>query len=207
MSDNQQKLSLASRRAIERGYDSRGPQWLTEFDVAPLKGDFAYQEGVIRRDPSSVLYIDGLYHCWYTKGEGETLGFNANDPEAKVFPWDLTQVWHATSKDSITWQEQGVAIARGKPGEYDDRAVFTPEVFAHLGKYYLVYQTVETPYTNRQYEHIAIAQADSPLAHGTSQLRQSLAQAKMVCGLGMKTTALPLVKKAVLIAIKYTIRV
>ncbi|MDN3377455.1 MULTISPECIES: family 43 glycosylhydrolase [unclassified Pseudoalteromonas] len=162
MSDNQQKLSLASLRAIERGYDSRGPQWLTEFDVTPLKGDFAYQEGVIRRDPSSVLYIEGVYHCWYTKGEGETLGFNANDPEAKVFPWDLTEVWHATSKDSITWQEQGVAIARGEAGQYDDRAVFTPEVFAHLGKYYLVYQTVETPYTNRQYEHIAIAHADSP---------------------------------------------
>lgn len=71
------KLSLASLRAIERGYDSRGPEWLIEFDVELLKGDFEYQEGVIRRDPSAVIFADGLYHCWYTKGEGETVGFGS----------------------------------------------------------------------------------------------------------------------------------
>lgn len=157
----QKKLSLASKRAIKLGYDKKGPEWLIEFDVKELKGDFAYQEGVIRRDPTAVILVDGLYHCWYTKGEGETKGFTDN-PDDKVFPWDKTEVWHATSKDSITWEEQGPAIQAGEPGQYDDRAVFTPEVLEHQGKYYLVYQTVQAPYTNRQFEEIAIAWAETP---------------------------------------------
>lgn len=155
-------LSLASQRALERGYDKQGPDWMVEFDVSPLKGDFAFQEGVIRRDPSSVLNVDGTFHCWYTKGEGETVGFGSENPNDKVFPWDLTEVWHATSTDGETWKEEGPAITRGEPGAFDDRAVFTPEVLAHEDKYYLVYQTVQAPYTNRQYEEIAIAVADSP---------------------------------------------
>ncbi|WP_440874121.1 glycoside hydrolase family 117 protein [Thalassotalea sp. PLHSN55] len=156
------KLSLASKRAIERGYDENDARWLTEFDVHELKGDFAFEEGVIRRDPSSVIQVDNVYHVWYTKGEGETVGFGAASPDEKVFPWDLTEVWHATSTDGEYWQEQGVAISRGEAGAYDDRAVFTPEVLAHNGKYYLVYQSVQYPYTNRQYEQIALAIADSP---------------------------------------------
>lgn len=157
----EKKLSLASQRAIERGYDNRGPEWMVEFDVVELKGDFAYQEGIIRRDPTAVIKVNGLYHCWYTKGEGETKGFTGNI-EDKVFPWDKTEVWHATSEDKITWKEQGPAIQAGEPGNYDDRAVFTPEVLAHDGKFYLVYQTVKSPYTNRQYEEIAMAWSDSP---------------------------------------------
>lgn len=158
----EKKLSLASKRAIERGYDSFGSEWLTEFDVHELKGDFAFEEGVIRRDPSSVINVDGIYHVWYTKGEGETVGFGSDNLDDKVFPWDLTEVWHATSKDGEYWEEQGVAITRGEAGSYDDRAVFTPEVLAHQGKYYLVYQSVQYPYTNRQIEQIAIAVADNP---------------------------------------------
>lgn len=155
-------MSLATRRAIERGYDKQGPEWLTEFDVIDLKGDFAFEQGVIRRDPTSVILVDGTYHCWYTKGQGETVGFGSSNKADKVFPWDLTEIWHATSKDTLTWHEQGPAIQRGEAGEFDDRAVFTPEVFTHQNKYYLVYQTVQFPYTNRQYEHIAIAWSDTP---------------------------------------------
>ncbi|MCF7364426.1 glycosyl hydrolase [Vibrio sp. A1-b2] len=166
MNSPQKKLSLASLRAIERGYDRRGPEWLIEFDVQELKGDFAYQEGVIRRDPTAVIQVDDLYHCWYTKGEGETKGFTGN-PDDKVFPWDKTEVWHATSVDGITWEEQGAAIQVGKPGSYDDRAVFTPEVLVHEGLYYLVYQTVQSPYTNRQFEEIALAWSDSPFGPWT----------------------------------------
>lgn len=161
MSNTEKKLSRASLRAIERGYDQKSSDWMTEFDIEPLKGDFAFEEGVIRRDPTSVIKVDGLYHCWYTRGTGETVGFGGA-PEDKVFPWDLTEVWHATSEDTITWKEQGPAITRGEPGRYDDRAVFTPEILVHEGKYYLVYQSVQYPYTNRQIEQIALAESDSP---------------------------------------------
>ncbi|TBR37996.1 glycosyl hydrolase [Marinomonas agarivorans] len=159
---NNKKMSLATKRAIERGYDDKDASWFIEFEVCELKGDFAYEEGVIRRDPTAVIEVDGTYHCWYTKGVGETVGFGSPDPMAKVFPWDLTEVWHATSTDKETWQEQSCAITRGEAGRYDDRAVFTPEILAHEGKYYLVYQTVKAPYTNRQIEEIAIAWADNP---------------------------------------------
>ncbi len=45
--------------------------------------------------------------------------------------------------DGWDWQEQGLAVGRGPAGAFDDRAVFTPEVLAHAGKYYLVYQVVK----------------------------------------------------------------
>lgn len=178
MGNSTKPQSLATKRAIERGYDNSGPEWMVEFDVEPLKGDFAFQEGVIRRDPSSVLLVDGLYHCWYTKGTGETKGFGSDNPDDKVFPWDLTEVWHATSEDGLTWNEQSAAITRGETGTFDDRAVFTPEVMAHEGKYYLVYQTVQYPYTNRQYEEIAIAHADSPFGPWTKSTSPILSPSK-----------------------------
>lgn len=155
------KLSKASLRAIERGYDQKNSDWVIEFDVQELGGDFAFEEGVIRRDPTSVINVDGLYHCWYTRGEGETVGFGGA-PEDKVFPWDKTEVWHATSPDSYDWKEEGPAIQPGEAGSYDDRSCFTPEVLAYEGRYYLLYQTVKAPFRNRSKEHIAIAWADSP---------------------------------------------
>lgn len=160
--EQDKKLSKASLRAIERGYDETTADWVFEFDIESLGGDFAYEEGVIRRDPSAVIYVDGLYHCWYTKGKGETVGFDSDDPDDKVFPWDKTEVWHATSADGFDWKEQGPAVQPGEPGAYDDRAVFTPEVLVYGGRYFLVYQTVKAPYQNRTKEHIAIAHSDSP---------------------------------------------
>jgi len=162
MSNENKKLSLASKRALEREYDKKDSSWMIEFNVVDLKGDFAFEEGIIRRDPTSVIKVDDLYHCWYTKGQDETVGFGSDNPDDKVFPWDLTEVWHATSPDQITWKEQGVAISRGAAGEFDDRAVFTPEVLQHENMFYLVYQTVQYPYTNRQIEQVALASSNSP---------------------------------------------
>jgi hypothetical protein len=82
-SENNQKLSAASKRALAY---TKGPEWIVEFREADLQGDFAYESGVIRRDPSAVLKIDGTYYTWYTKGEGETAGFGSADPSQKVFP-------------------------------------------------------------------------------------------------------------------------
>ncbi len=157
-------MSAATKRAIERGYWEKSKEWFCEFKLYDLGGDFAFEEGVIRRDPSAVLKVDDTYYCWYTKGTGETVGFGSGDPDAKVFPWDKTEVWYASSKDGWEWKEEGCAIGHGPAGSYDDRACFTPEVLAHDGKFILVYQTVKAPYTNRVIEEIAMAIADSP--HG-----------------------------------------
>lgn len=159
MNENTQYLSAASRRALQY---TKGPEWFCQFKEHECTGDFAYEEGVIRRDPSAVILVGDTYYTWYTKGEGETAGFGTGDPNAKVFPWDLTEVWYATSKDGWSWQEQGLAVGRGPAGSYDDRAVFTPEIFVHRGRYYLVYQTVKAPYVVRVKNQIGMAVADSP---------------------------------------------
>ena len=156
---DQKPLSAASQRALAY---TRGPEWFTEFRLHDLKGDFAYEPGVIRRDPSAVIKVGDLYHVWYTRGTGETVGFGSGNPDAKVFPWDLTEIWHATSRDGWEWHEQALAIPRGQPGSYDDRAVFTPEILHHGDTFYLVYQVVKAPYVNRVKEHVALAIADSP---------------------------------------------
>ncbi|MEM7113164.1 MAG: glycosyl hydrolase [Chloroflexota bacterium] len=159
LSTTTKKLSAASIRALDY---TKGPEWFIQFREADLGGDFAYKCGVIRRDPSAVLDIDGSYYVWYTKGVGETAGFGSGDPKAKVFPWDLTEVWYATSKDGWEWKEQGLAVGRGEAGAYDDRAVFTPEIFAHEGTYYLVYQVVKAPYVVRVKNNVGMAVASSP---------------------------------------------
>lgn len=156
---NTQFLSAASKRSLAY---TKGPDWFCEFREYDLVGDFQFEEGVIRRDPSAILKIDDLYYVWYTKGEGETIGFGSGDPTKKVFPWDLTQVWYATSKDGWDWHEQGLAVGRGPSGSFDDRAVFTPEIFTHQGKFYLVYQVVKAPYVVRVKNQVAMAVADSP---------------------------------------------
>lgn len=155
---NSQKLSSASQRALNY---TQGPEWFCQFKVSDLKGDFQYEEGVIRRDPSAVIKISDTYYVWYTKGEGETVGFGSGDSSKKVFPWDLTEVWYATSKDGWNWKEKGLAIGRSPAGSYDDRAVFTPEIFAHEGRYYLVYQVVKAPYVVRVKNSIGMAISES----------------------------------------------
>ena len=153
------KLSAASKRALNY---TLGPEWFCQFRVSDLQGDFQYEESVIRRDPSAVIQVGDTFYTWYTKGEGEIAGFGTGDPSKKVFPWDLTEVWYATSKDGWVWHEQGLAVGRGPDGAYDDRAVFTPEIFVHEGTYYLVYQTVKAPYVVRVKNAVGMAVADSP---------------------------------------------
>ncbi|MGJ8721664.1 MAG: glycoside hydrolase family 117 protein, partial [Salinibacterium amurskyense] len=120
------------------------------------------EEGVHRRDPSSVLDVDGTFHVWYTKSVGNAVGFTTGDPLAKVFPWDWSEVWHATSNDRVHWTETDRAIGRGPDGRYDDRSVFTPEVLEYDEKFYLVYQVVQSPYRLRSFESIAMAVASTP---------------------------------------------
>lgn len=158
-SENRRLMSAASKRALAY---RKTPDWFCSFTIQDTTGDLAFEEGVHRRDPSAVIQIDGVYHVWYTKSVGPSAGFRSGDPSKKVFPWDLSEIWHATSKDGREWKEQGLAVGRGPAGSFDDRSVFTPEILAHDGKYYLVYQVVKAPYVVRVKEKVAMAVADSP---------------------------------------------
>ncbi len=157
---NPDSLSAASKRALQ--WPDLGNEWYIEFSVHDLKGDLAYEEGVVRRDPSSVIKLNGKYFVWYSKSTGPTQGFAGNIENDKVFPWDRCDIWYATSEDGWTWKEEGLAIPRGEKGAYDDRSVFTAEVMEWKGTYYLCYQTVKSPYNVRVKNQVGLAWSDSP---------------------------------------------
>ena len=159
---NPDHLSAASKRALN--WPKIGNEWFIQFKTHDLKGDFAYEEGVVRRDPSAMIQVDDKYFVWYTRSTGETQGFHGDVETEKVFPWDRCDIWYATSEDGITWKEEGLAVARGEKGSYDDRSVFTTEIMVHEGKYYLCYQTVKSPYNKRVKNQVGLSWADSP--HG-----------------------------------------
>lgn len=153
-------LSAASKRALQ--WDDLSNEWFIEFEVFDLKGDLAYEEGVVRRDPSAVIKIDEKYYVWYSKSTGPTDGFAGDIENEKVFPWDRCDIWYATSADGITWKEEGLAVPRGPKGAYDDRSVFTVEIMTWEGMYYLVYQTVKSPYNVRVKNQVGLAWSNSP---------------------------------------------
>ena len=152
--------SAAMRRF--QGPDEGNP-WFTRFGYMPIQG-LGYERGVVRRDPSCILQVDGLYYVWYTRGAHgrPPVGHERATDTLPAMPWDLCDVWYATSSDGHTWQEQGPAVQRGLAGAYDERSVFTPDVLAHDGRYYLVYQASPAPTWRCTPESIAIAWADSP---------------------------------------------
>ncbi|MGS0526420.1 glycoside hydrolase family 117 protein [Zobellia nedashkovskayae] len=117
----------------------------TDFIFKEVTG-IGYEEGVTRRDPSSVIMVDSLYYVWYSKPQINTplVGPNDATDSTRAFHWDLCDIWYATSNDGYNWEEQGIAIHRGPKGRYDHRSVFTTDVLVADGKYYLAYQAAES---------------------------------------------------------------
>ena len=173
---NPDYLSAASKRALAWPKDL-GNEWFGEFEVQDLKGDLAYEEGVVRRDPSALIQYNGKYFVWYSRSVGPTQGFAGDIENEKVFPWDRCDIWYATSVDGWTWEEEGLAVPRGEKGAYDDRSVFTTEILEDKGKYYLVYQTVKSPYMVRVKNQVGIAWSDSPYGPWTKSVAPILSPA------------------------------
>ncbi|WP_298502120.1 family 43 glycosylhydrolase [uncultured Maribacter sp.] len=117
----------------------------TQFKFEKLEG-FGFEKGEERYYPSSVIKVDGTYYMWYSKpmSNTEVVGPNKATDSSRAFHWDLCDVWYATSKDGYKWEEQGIAIQRGKVGRYDHRSAFNPDVLLANGKYYLAYQAAES---------------------------------------------------------------
>lgn len=158
---NKNYLSAASKRALKWPNDL-GNEWFFEYKVFDLKGDLAYEDGVVRRDPSALIKENGKYYVWYSKSTGPSQGFGGDVVNDKVFPWDRCDIWYATSEDGLTWKEEGLAVARGEAGAYDDRSVFTVEIMKHEDTFYLCYQTVKNPYSVRVKNQIGLAWSKSP---------------------------------------------
>lgn len=108
------------------------------------------EKGVMRRDPSDIIKVGGLYYVWYSKG--------------KISPGYDATVWYATSPDGQVWTEKGMALSKGKPGTWEGASVFTPNILVAEGKYWLFYTGVSRPH-KRPYNpdsKIGIAVSDSP---------------------------------------------
>lgn len=146
----------------------------TKFSFKEVTG-IGCEEGVTRRDPSSVIKVGDLYYVWYTKPQANTplVGPSDADENARAFHWDLCDIWYAISKDGYDWKEQGIAVHRGPKGRYDHRSVFTTDVLVANGKYYLAYQAARSIKDARWSKHsktsgdfvpnvIGMSWADSP---------------------------------------------
>jgi len=141
---SEQPISAATKRL--KVVDSQNELY-TRFRYRPVTG-LSYQVGVNRRDPSSIIQVDGKYYIWYTRN---------TSTKSK---WLDADIWYATSTDGVNWEEQGPAVKRGPQGAWDDYSVFTCNVLVALGKYYLCYQA-ETK-TGFGVNVVGMAKADSP---------------------------------------------
>ncbi len=91
--------------------------------------------GITRRDPSPVIWVEGLYYVYYSRSTADYTGYNAS-------------LYYATSLDGFAWTERGEILPKGGPGAFDEHAVFTPTTLIAGGKYYLIYDAVPEPFTN-----------------------------------------------------------
>ena len=140
----------------------------TTFRYSTLRG-LSPEAGITRRDPTTVLKLGDTYYVWYTRRATEADRNPRNRPPYQeqnwrepAYDWDLAEIWLATSRDGFAWQEQGRAVAPGPRDEFDGRSVFTPDVLLWRGKYYLYYQAVGYPYTNRTRNVIGMSWAERP---------------------------------------------
>lgn len=126
-------------------------------DVTGIGVDSVYN----RRDPSDVIKVGNKHYVWYSRMDSPiTSGYWAT-------------IWYATSEDEgHTWNEQGMALGLGEEGAFDSHSVFTPNILAHKGKYYLYYTAVKPTPGNpdkkfegnhtTDFTAIGVAVADSP---------------------------------------------
>ncbi|ALJ05384.1 hypothetical protein APS56_09740 [Pseudalgibacter alginicilyticus] len=114
-----------------------------------------------RRDPSDIIKVGNKYYVWYTR----------MDKPIRSGYWGT--IWYAISEDEgHTWQEQGMALGLGAEGDFDNHSVFTPNILAYNGKYYLYYTGVQPTPGNLEkkfegnsttdFTGIGVAVADSP---------------------------------------------
>jgi len=116
--------------------------------------------GMMRRDPSDVMKVGDSYYVWYTKVLETSPGY----PEGYH-----GTLWFATSRDGVSWTEQGEALGRGAANKFDAFGAFTPNILyaPTTDKYYLYYTGVRTE-DDKNWDFkkfsgsIGVAVADSP---------------------------------------------
>ncbi len=130
------------------------PEWNISYNRYNLQGDLAPNVRYTRRDPSSVIKVNGKYYVWYS--------YSLTNAPGKQAPWDFNDLYYATSTDGYDWKEEGPAVQRGPAGSADFRSAFTTEIFYHEKKFYLIYQAASNLEGIYGKNTIAMAWSDSP---------------------------------------------
>lgn len=170
-----EKPNIPMSASSERMFDyeakrSQDNELFSQFRYTRLKG-FDYNNGdgtISRRDPSRPILVDGKYYIWYTKRHTQVppVGYSRAKEATDVIPstdWDLANIWYATSKDGITWEEIGAAITRPEKPKSGWRSLATPDILVWKGKYYLYYQAFDEPSGLRgDLCPVSVSFADSP---------------------------------------------
>lgn len=129
---------------------------IAQADIATIRATYSpaqgigQEEGVMRRDPSDIIKVGGLYYVWYSKG--------------KISPGYDATIWYATSPDGHEWTEKGMALAKGRPGSWEGASVFTPNILVAEGRYWLFYTGTSRTFGEgfNPDSKIGIAVSDSP---------------------------------------------
>ena len=142
IADEKNPESAAMRRFRTLGLKyEQDNEFYSMFRFSPAEG-LGLEEGVSRRDPTGVIKVGDLYYVWYTRPPtGQpVVGVEKSTDTLRAYPWDLADLWYATSPDGKNWTEKGLAVARGPKGSFDSRCVYTPDILVANGRYYLFYQ-------------------------------------------------------------------
>lgn len=89
-----------------------------------------------------MLYVPrekGMWDTWIFFHEGVFHLFYLQSLQGKTWP----QIGHVTSKDLLHWTEQQPALKCGEAGDWDKRPLGTGMVFAHEGKFYMSYCSLD----------------------------------------------------------------
>jgi len=164
---NKEYLSSASKRALQWKYVEN--DWFRAFrSLKPLKGDLAYEAGVVRRDPSAMIKENGKYYVWYSKSVSvftveimkhdnmyylcyqtvkspynvrvkNQVGLAwSNSPNG---PWTKSAEPILSPADNGVWKgtEQNRFLVE-KKGDFDSHKVHDPCILPFKGKFYLYYK-------------------------------------------------------------------
>ena len=156
-------------KAMQRVHDKYGvykdgrSEFFTAFRYSRVSG-IGKESGITRRDPSKVVKVGDTYFVWYSRRQTAErwLGVPFASETRPAWDWDMADIWCASSKDGFRWEERGPAVLRGESGSFDDRAVFTPDILVHDGRYYLYYQVLQSVWKHRSLHQIGMAWAESP---------------------------------------------
>lgn len=156
--------------AMQRMYDQWEPHgdmvnpFATSFKYSKLTG-LGPEDGISRRDPSTIIKKDGVYYIWFTRRDSPPVIKYEHPTETNPgSDWDMADIGYATSTDGFNWVDRGVAVPRPKEADkVGSRTLSTPDVLVWKGKYYLYYQTASQPRIPRgDVMNMSMAYADSP---------------------------------------------